>query len=101
MFDSSPQIQEVFHQQQHKELEVLSNRLKNWAPEMDTSQLKIIALRQVTWNNGSLDCAIPGKYYTQALVPGYLILLKYYNDVLEVHADLLLQSIAMPGIGFI
>lgn len=101
MFDSSPQTHEVTLQQEHQELEILRSRLKNWDPEMDTSQLKIVALQKITWNNGSLGCAIPGKYYTQALVPGYLIWLKYFDDILEVHTDLALRSIAMPGVGFI
>lgn len=101
MFDSVPQAHAITLQQEHKELEILSARLKNWDPEMDTSRLQIVAMQPVTWNNGSLGCAMPGKYYTQALVPGFLIWLKYFDDILEVHTDLSLRSIAVPGVGFI
>lgn len=101
MFDSSPQIHEVSFQHDKTELAVIIKRLKLWDPEIDPSELKIISKQPVTWNNGSLGCAIPGKYYTQALVPGYLIWLRYKNDVLEVHTDEAFRSIAMPGVGFI
>ena len=101
MIEISSEVKEVVIQHDHIELEILSNRLKNWDPEIDTSKLKVLSMRPITWKSGSLGCEIPGKYYTQELVSGYLIWLKYDDDILEIHTDLALRSISMPGVGFI
>lgn len=37
--------------------------------------LKVIKAAIITWNDGSLGCPKPGQDYTQALVPGYWIIL--------------------------
>ena len=37
--------------------------------------LHVIVSRRVTWNDGSLGCPEPGKMYTQALVPGWHVIL--------------------------
>lgn len=44
----------------------------------------IRAAEAVTWRDGSLGCPQPGGMYTQALVPGYRIVLQY-GDGREFH----------------
>jgi hypothetical protein len=42
---------------------------------------------QVTWGDGSLGCAEPGMYYTQNLVPGYIVVAKTAAGELVYHTD--------------
>ena len=42
---------------------------------VDSAQVEVRSAEQVTWSDGSLDCPQPGMMYTQALVPGYRIVL--------------------------
>jgi hypothetical protein len=35
-----------------------------------TGSFTILKAVSITWNDGSLGCPEPGKFYTQALVPG-------------------------------
>lgn len=44
------------------------------------------AVRQVSWRSGALGCPSPGKSYTQALVPGLLILLQVGEEAYGYHA---------------
>ena len=37
--------------------------------------IEVVMSRSVTWNDGSLGCARPGQIYTQAVVPGYQVIL--------------------------
>jgi len=41
----------------------------------------------VTWPDGSLGCPEPGMTYTQALVPGYRILVRAGDRALQYHAS--------------
>ena len=36
----------------------------------------VVKAERVTWNDGSLGCPRPGMAYTQALVPGYWVVLE-------------------------
>lgn len=76
-------------------------KLKNWDPELDEKKLELIEHHSVIWNDGSLGCPMPGRCYTQALVPGYLIRYYYCGDLIEVHTDQWMRSFAIPGWGFI
>ena len=76
-------------------------RLHRWNPDIDPMKLKVLTIKPVMWNNGSLGCPMPGRCYTQALVPGYLLYFQSDNLVIEVHTDSAMQRIALPGIGFI
>ena len=40
----------------------------------------------VTWPDGSIGCPQPGMAYTQALVPGYRILVRAGDRTLQYHA---------------
>jgi hypothetical protein len=44
------------------------------------------AVRQVTWRSGALGCPEPGLSYTQALVPGLLIILQVGEEGYGYHA---------------
>lgn len=48
------------------------------AKKLDTSidAIDVVMSRSVTWSDGSLGCARPGQVYTQALVPGYQVVLE-------------------------
>jgi hypothetical protein len=43
----------------------------------DTAAFEIVRGEAVTWNDGSLGCPRPGVAYTQALVPGYWVVLSH------------------------
>ncbi len=47
----------------------------------------LVGARQVTWRSGALGCPEPGGNYTQALVPGVLILLKSGEETVGYHAS--------------
>lgn len=79
----------------------LLQRLKAWKPELEWEKLEVVRMEQRTWNNGSLGCPIEGHYYTQALVPGFLILLKIEEQTIEVHTNSAMSAFAIPGVGFI
>ncbi len=76
-------------------------RLKTWNPDLNWEKLELVRLEPRTWNNGSLGCPIEGHYYTQALVPGYLIVLQIEERTFEVHTNEAMSVFAIPGVGFI
>ena len=43
-------------------------------------------VRKVNWRNGAIGCPMPGKSYTQALVPGIVIVLQASGQVYSYHA---------------
>lgn len=59
-------------------------------------ELKVTEVQRVTWLDGSLGCPQPDLFYTQALVPGYRILIDAGGQVLDVHADTLGQVLLCP-----
>lgn len=48
-------------------------------------EISVALAEQITWNDGALGCPEPGMSYTQALVPGYRILLEVGGDTYAVH----------------
>jgi hypothetical protein len=42
----------------------------------DREEMVVIRDQAITWNDGSLGCPQPGVFYTQALVPGYWVVLQ-------------------------
>jgi hypothetical protein len=50
---------------------------------VDEAAIEVVSADRVTWSDGSLGCPEPGGMYTQALVPGYRIVLAV--DGTEVH----------------
>ena len=41
--------------------------------EIDPSEIDVVSVQEMTWNNGALGCPQPGQVYTQALVDGLRI----------------------------
>ena len=52
---------------------------------IDIDEITVVAARQVTWSDGSLGCPQPDRMYTQALVPGVLIVLRAGDETFEYH----------------
>jgi hypothetical protein len=54
---------------------------------LDASAIELVSAESVTWRDGSLGCAEPGRLYTQALVPGYRVRVRAGGEVLDYHAS--------------
>jgi hypothetical protein len=54
---------------------------------VDASEVTAISAEAVTWADGSLGCPSPGQAYTQALVPGYRVILDVGGDEVSYHAS--------------
>ncbi|HEU4808855.1 MAG TPA: hypothetical protein VFT01_11385 [Homoserinimonas sp.] len=53
---------------------------------VDPSAVNVIVAEAVTWSDGSLGCPEPGMSYTQALVPGYRVVVEAGGEELHFHA---------------
>lgn len=51
------------------------------------SQFQVLAVDAMTWSDGSLGCPKQGQSYTQALVPGYRVVLQHAGKPYEYHAS--------------
>ena len=49
--------------------------------------LVLVSAESVTWSDGSLGCPQPDVLYTQALVPGYHIVLRGPGGEMDYHAS--------------
>jgi hypothetical protein len=47
--------------------------------------VEVVTAQEVTWSDGSLGCPQAGMMYTQALVPGYRIVLTVGSDEVAYH----------------
>jgi hypothetical protein len=58
------------------------------ADKLQTTErpIEVVEVRAVEWPDGSLGCPEEGKVYTQAIVPGFQILLRYGDTVYVYHA---------------
>ena len=54
---------------------------------VDPSAVEVVTAEAVTWNDGSLGCPEPGMFYTQALVPGYRVVVEIDGEQLAFHGD--------------
>jgi hypothetical protein len=54
---------------------------------VDRSQVSVVTAESVTWRDGSLGCPEPGRMYTQALVPGYRVILAAGGRQFHFHAS--------------
>ncbi len=41
-----------------------------------TGEMLVVQAVSITWNDGSLGCPVPGRFYTQSLIPGSQIIVK-------------------------
>ena len=51
------------------------------------ANISVVVAEAVTWNDGSLGCPEPGRIYTQAIVPGYRVVLELAGQRYSYHAD--------------
>lgn len=54
---------------------------------VDTASIRVVGAEAVTWSDGSLGCPKPGEFYTQALVPGYRVVLDVAAEEVNYHAS--------------
>ena len=50
------------------------------------ADIEVVTAEAVTWSDGAAGCPTPGQMYTQALVPGYRIVLRAFGELLNYHA---------------
>ncbi|HEU4624950.1 MAG TPA: hypothetical protein VFS52_09325 [Steroidobacteraceae bacterium] len=50
------------------------------------SAAKVVRAEAIDWPNGALGCAEPGKMYTQAIVPGYVVEFEHEGKTYSYHA---------------
>ena len=53
---------------------------------VDRSEIEVVLAESVTWSDGSIGCPEDGMMYTQALVPGYRVVLDIAGEELAFHA---------------
>lgn len=51
------------------------------------SDVTVVRAERVTWNDGSLGCPEPGQMYTQALVPGFWLVLAVGDQQFDFRAS--------------
>lgn len=52
----------------------------------EASTARVVSAEAVTWHDGSLGCGEPGRFYTQALVPGYRVVFEVGGRTYAYHA---------------
>jgi len=52
----------------------------------DRDDIEVLHAESLTWNDGSLGCGKPGQAYTQALVPGYRVILGHAGQQFDYRA---------------
>jgi hypothetical protein len=69
--------------------EILDKILADLTAQIDADRASIEILRAeaVVWNDGSLGCPRPGQFYTQAVVPGYRVVLRVDSQEYDYHAS--------------
>jgi len=59
----------------------LSSRLN-----IDPATVAVVRTERVTWSDGSVGCPVAGMQYTEALVPGYQVVLRAGGQTFDYHA---------------
>lgn len=54
--------------------------------DLDAGAIEVVSAEAVTWRDGSLGCPEAGMAYTQALVPGYRVVLDVAGTPAHYHA---------------
>jgi hypothetical protein len=49
--------------------------------------ITVVSATEQQWPNGAMGCPQPGQMYTQALIPGYRVVLKAGEDKYAYHSD--------------
>ncbi len=68
--------------------DLLAEIVRAGADEADVEEdaVDVVVAEAVTWSDGSIGCPEPGMMYTQALVPGYRVVLEVDGRQLNFHA---------------
>jgi hypothetical protein len=53
---------------------------------IEVNSIQVLEADAVNWRSGAIGCPQPGVYYTQALVPGYRLLLQAGSEVFAYHS---------------
>lgn len=53
---------------------------------VDLDEVRVVTAEEVTWSDGSLGCPQPDMAYTQALVPGFRVVVEIDGEELHFHA---------------
>ena len=61
------------------------------------SEWSVVAAEAVTWRSGALGCPQPGMLYTDALVPGYRIVIEAAGQRLDYHASAQGEPLLCPA----
>ena len=79
-----PKVKQKMKQQQQVDFakQALVERLG-----IELDQISVIQVTAVTWRSGALGCPAADRMYTQALVPGVLIVLSAENKTYRYHAS--------------
>lgn len=51
------------------------------------ADITVEKVEEIQWTDGSLGCPEPGKFYTQAIVPGFKVILKVGEKFYYLHSD--------------
>jgi predicted small lipoprotein YifL len=85
--------------------ELLDQMIDHLAAQLSVERqaISVAGAEAVTWNDGSLGCPKPGEFYTQALVPGYRVILEANGQRYNYHASekgyFFLCAAPRPGLG--
>lgn len=52
---------------------------------VDPGEIQVVTAEEVTWPDGALGCPDPDQMYTQALVPGYRVILDVDGEEVHYH----------------
>jgi hypothetical protein len=69
------------------QLEILVRQDLAQRLEVDPEAIEIVTKEAVEWPNGAMGCPAPGAVYTQAIVPGFRMVLEVDGERYEYHTD--------------
>ncbi len=54
---------------------------------LNAADVKVVSAQSMNWPNGAIGCPRPGVMYTQAIVPGYRVVLEVAGERFAYHAS--------------
>ncbi len=55
--------------------------------DVDPDQIETVSVEETEFEDASLGVPEPGQSYAQMIIPGYIIILKYQDDLYQYHAS--------------
>jgi hypothetical protein len=65
---------------------------------VDAARLTVVSTVSTTWPDGALGCPMPGRMYTQALVPGWQVRIDAAGQALSYHTSTRGQWLLCPSV---